>query len=203
MQDALVEHLSSPVPRYTSYPTAPHFNYGVGAQVYAGWLAALTARNRLSLYAHIPYCDRLCWFCACHTKQTLRYEPVEAYLRGLYAEIAAIGARVDRAAPVTALHFGGGSPTLLKPDDMRALKACLDANFTFADDAEIACLLVDRRRVSVVRRRAVHGCERRAGVGRRLLGVAGSRVLEGIEGVLGQRRLPGQACKRNPRGDEP
>jgi oxygen-independent coproporphyrinogen III oxidase len=138
MQDALVEHLSSPVPRYTSYPTAPHFNDGVGAQVYAGWLAALTARNRLSLYAHIPYCDRLCWFCACHTKQTLRYEPVEAYLRGLYAEIAAIGARVDRAAPVTALHFGGGSPTLLKPDDMRALKACLDANFTFADDAEIS-----------------------------------------------------------------
>lgn len=138
MQDALVERLSSPVPRYTSYPTAPHFNENIGSEVYADWLSALTAANRLSLYAHIPYCDRLCWFCACHTKQTLRYEPVEAYLRGLYAEIAAIGARVDRAAPVTALHFGGGSPTLLKPEDMRALKTCLEANFSFADDAEIS-----------------------------------------------------------------
>ncbi|WP_313532469.1 oxygen-independent coproporphyrinogen III oxidase [Shinella sp.] len=138
MQDALVERLSSPVPRYTSYPTSPHFNESIGPEVYADWLSTLTAASRLSLYAHIPYCDRLCWFCACHTKQTLRYEPVEAYLRGLYAEIAAIGARVDRATLVTALHFGGGSPTLLRPDDMRALKTCLEANFTFAGDAEIS-----------------------------------------------------------------
>ena len=138
MQDALVERLSSPVPRYTSYPTAPHFNESIGPEVYADWLSTLTAANRLSLYVHIPYCDRLCWFCACHTKQTLRYEPVEAYLRGLHAEIAAIGGRVDRAAPVTALHFGGGSPTLLRPDDLLALKACLEANFSFAGNAEIS-----------------------------------------------------------------
>ncbi|GAA4178130.1 oxygen-independent coproporphyrinogen III oxidase [Shinella granuli] len=138
MQHALVERLSSPVPRYTSYPTAPHFNESIGPEVYADWLGRLAAENRLSLYAHIPYCDRLCWFCACHTKQTLRYEPVEAYLKGLHAEIAAIGARVSREVSVTALHFGGGSPTLLRPDDMRALKACLEKNFSFAADAEIS-----------------------------------------------------------------
>ncbi|UDF29104.1 UNVERIFIED_ORG: oxygen-independent coproporphyrinogen III oxidase [Roseateles sp. XES5] len=138
MQDALVERLSSPVPRYTSYPTAPHFNEGIGAEAYADCLGKLGRANRLSLYAHIPYCDRLCWFCACHTKQTLRYEPVEAYLKGLHAEIAAIGSRVSRDAPVTALHFGGGSPTLLRPDDMIALKARLEAGFTFATDAEIS-----------------------------------------------------------------
>ncbi|RFZ89320.1 oxygen-independent coproporphyrinogen III oxidase [Shinella sp. WSJ-2] len=138
MQDTLVERLSSPVPRYTSYPTAPHFNESIGPEVYADWLSTLTPANRLSLYVHIPYCDRLCWFCACHTKQTLRYEPVEAYLKGLHAEIAAIGGRVDRAAPVTALHFGGGSPTLLRPDDLRALKACLKENFSFAGGAEIS-----------------------------------------------------------------
>ena len=67
-------------PRYTSYPTAPHFDESIGPDVYAGWLGRLTAENRLSLYAHIPYCDRLCWFCDCHTKQTLRYEPVADYL---------------------------------------------------------------------------------------------------------------------------
>jgi len=138
MQDALVERLSSPVPRYTSYPTAPHFDEGIGPDAYAGWLSALGPRNRLSLYAHIPYCDRLCWFCACHTKHTLRYEPVEAYLKGLHAEIAAVGARVSQAAPVTALHFGGGSPTLVRPNDMRLLKSCLDHNFAFSSDAEIS-----------------------------------------------------------------
>jgi oxygen-independent coproporphyrinogen-3 oxidase len=138
MQDALVERLSSPVPRYTSYPTAPHFSESIGPDVYADWLGALGSANRLSLYAHIPYCDRLCWFCACHTKQTLRYEPVEAYLKGLHAEIAAIGGRVSREVPVTALHLGGGSPTLLRPTDMIALKHCLDRSFAFAPDAEIS-----------------------------------------------------------------
>lgn len=138
MQDALVERLSAPVPRYTSYPTAPHFNESIDAEVYARWLDTLDANNRLSLYAHIPYCDRLCWFCACHTKQTLRYEPVETYLKGLQAEITTIGGRVSRDMPVTALHFGGGSPTLLRPDDMVALKACFAENFAFSADAEIS-----------------------------------------------------------------
>ena len=138
MQDAVVERLSRPVPRYTSYPTAPHFSEHIGADAYAGWLGQLGPRNRLSLYTHIPYCDRLCWFCACHTKQTLRYEPVEAYLKGLHGEIAAVGGRVSSGTPVTALHFGGGSPTLLRPGDMIALKACLQRHFTFAADAEIS-----------------------------------------------------------------
>ena len=107
MQDALVERLSSPVPRYTSYPTAPHFNEGIGSEAYQACLARLGRENRLSLYVHIPYCDRLCWFCACHTRQTLRYESVEAYLKGLHAEIAAVGGTVSRDAPVTALaHLG-------------------------------------------------------------------------------------------------
>jgi oxygen-independent coproporphyrinogen-3 oxidase len=138
MQDALVERLSSPVPRYTSYPTAPHFSESVGVEAYAQWLGELGRENRLSLYAHIPYCDRLCWFCACHTKQTLRYEPVDAYLKGLHAEISAVGKRVSRDVPVTALHFGGGSPTLLRPDDMIALKKGLDRSFTFSPYAEIS-----------------------------------------------------------------
>ena len=138
MQDAIVRRLSSPVPRYTSYPTAPHFNESVGPEVYSEGLGRLGKVNRLSLYAHVPYCDRLCWFCACHTKQTLRYEPVEAYLKGLHAEIAAVGRRVSREAPVTALHFGGGSPTLLRPDDMVALKGCLEQSFAFSPEAEIS-----------------------------------------------------------------
>jgi oxygen-independent coproporphyrinogen-3 oxidase len=101
-------------------------------------LVALDASDRLSLYLHIPYCDRLCWFCACHTKQTLKYAPVSTYLAALHAEIATVGARVGRGAKVSAIHLGGGSPTLVAPDDMLALKRALADAFVFDDAVEIS-----------------------------------------------------------------
>ena len=62
----------SRVPRYTSYPTAPHFHSGIGNDDYRAWLSRISPQTALSLYLHIPFCDRLCWFCGCHTKQVLR-----------------------------------------------------------------------------------------------------------------------------------
>jgi len=138
MQNSLLTKYSSAVPRYTSYPTAPHFHEGVDCGIYAQWLKAITGKERISLYLHIPYCDRLCWFCACHTKHTLKYEPIAIYLESLKKEIAAVGALVSRDAAVTAVHFGGGSPTMLRPDDMIALMSALRAAFRFADDVEIS-----------------------------------------------------------------
>lgn len=134
----LVEKYAKPVPRYTSYPTAPHFHAGVGNGLYAQWLGALRPNAKLSLYIHIPYCDRLCWFCGCHTKQVLRYEPVAKYLVTLRAEIAAVAARLGGKGVVTALHFGGGSPTMVSGEDMAALGALLRESFTFSPDAEIS-----------------------------------------------------------------
>jgi oxygen-independent coproporphyrinogen-3 oxidase len=138
----MVEHLlskySAAVPRYTSYPTAPHFHEGVDAATYAGWLRLLNENNRLSLYIHIPYCDRLCWFCACHTKHTLKYEPIATYLTSLHREIATVAHHVSRNAKVTAVHFGGGSPTMVRPNDLIALMDCVRVNFTFTKDAEIS-----------------------------------------------------------------
>ncbi|TKB26740.1 MAG: coproporphyrinogen III oxidase, partial [Mesorhizobium sp.] len=67
MRPELAARLGENVPRYTSYPTAPHFHAGVDAAVCRGWLEALENGGGISLYLHIPYCDRLCWFCACHT----------------------------------------------------------------------------------------------------------------------------------------
>lgn len=126
------------MPRYTSYPTAPQFHPGIDAGTYGRWLSELHDGQTLSLYLHIPYCDRLCWFCACHTKQTLRYEPITTYLAALKREIEAVGRRVSNGVKVRAVHFGGGSPTMLKPEDMLGLMAALRSAFTFADDAEIA-----------------------------------------------------------------
>lgn len=138
MEDALILKYAAPVPRYTSYPTAPHFSGAVGPADYESWLGAIGPGEAISLYAHVPYCDRLCWFCACHTKQTLRYEPVATYLEGLHREVAVVGGRVNREAKVTALHFGGGSPTLVRPDDMVALKRTFMEHFSFAPDCEIS-----------------------------------------------------------------
>ncbi|WP_113098605.1 oxygen-independent coproporphyrinogen III oxidase [Agrobacterium sp. fls2-241-TYG-188a] len=138
MTEHLIRKYANPVPRYTSYPTAPHFHEGVDSQVYETWLHAIDAENRISLYLHIPYCDRLCWFCACHTKHTLKYEPIAAYLKSLHREIKKVGGIVSKDARVTAVHFGGGSPTMLKPEDMIALMDCLRSSFSFGSDVEIS-----------------------------------------------------------------
>lgn len=138
MENSLLAKYSGAVPRYTSYPTAPHFHEDIDCGKYAQWLQAITGKERISLYIHVPYCDRLCWFCACHTKHTLKYEPIAIYLESLKKEIAAVGALVSRDAAVTAVHFGGGSPTMVRPDDLIDLMAALRSAFRFADDVEIS-----------------------------------------------------------------
>lgn len=133
----LLKKYSGPVPRYTSYPTAPQLNASIGAGEYALWLDEIAPGTAVSLYVHIPYCDRLCWFCACHTKQTLRYEPIAAYLRSLKDEIDMVAQLIPEAR-ITALHLGGGSPTMLKPGDMIGLIGHLKTRFRFEADASIS-----------------------------------------------------------------
>lgn len=87
------------VPRYTSYPTAPNFGAGVDAVAYGGWLAELDRSEELSLYLHVPFCDRLCWFCDCHTKIVRRYDPVAKYLDALDLEITLVAESWAKAGP--------------------------------------------------------------------------------------------------------
>jgi len=138
MQKELVERHAGPTPRYTSYPTAPHFHAGIETGTYRSWLSGLGNGNTLSLYVHIPYCDRLCWFCGCATKQTLRYDPLTTYLAALYNEIDTIANLIDPSCRVAALHFGGGSPTMLKPEDITVLGKRIKSRFHFDFDAEIS-----------------------------------------------------------------
>lgn len=138
MQKEFIRKHGGPAPRYTSYPTAPHFHAGINGDVYARWLRSLTPGQTLSLYIHIPWCDRLCWFCGCNTKQTLKYDPLTTYLAALENEMNTLSGLIDPGCKVTALHLGGGSPTMLRPEDMIALDQALRSRFNFDPDAEIS-----------------------------------------------------------------
>jgi oxygen-independent coproporphyrinogen-3 oxidase len=129
---------SAHVPRYTSYPTAPHFHAGVTGEIFRSWLAALPQGMALSLYLHVPFCDTLCWFCGCHTKIVNHYPPLASYLDVLLKEIEAVSAIVGPGHPVTHIHWGGGSPTMLWPDDVKNLAAAVASHFALAPDAEFA-----------------------------------------------------------------
>jgi oxygen-independent coproporphyrinogen-3 oxidase len=166
MNPEVVKRYSAPVPRYTSYPTSPHFSPSVDAQIYAAWLAELPAGSRLSLYLHIPYCASLCWYCGCCTKAVRRYEPVAQYLPSLYAEIAAIAQRVPADHSVGHIHWGGGSPNILSADDIAALADAQRRYFRAADDIEFA-VEIDPRGLDEARVVAFA----RAGVTRVSLGV--------------------------------
>jgi oxygen-independent coproporphyrinogen-3 oxidase len=121
------------VPRYTSYPTAPHFGPAVGPDRFVEWTQGVAAGSAISLYLHVPFCRRLCWFCACRTQGTSSDEPVQAYAETLMAEIAMLGRHLPAGVRLARLHWGGGTPTLLSPALIRRLA---DAVFAVAPMAE-------------------------------------------------------------------
>ncbi|HOO50699.1 MAG TPA: oxygen-independent coproporphyrinogen III oxidase [Alphaproteobacteria bacterium] len=127
------------VPRYTSYPAAPLFQSDFSPSTVLGWADSLADGSKLSLYVHVPFCPKLCHYCGCFTHITSRYAPVEDYVHILRREIALMGKRLQgKNHVVTHLHFGGGSPTMLVPQDFRLLMETFREFFTFDSNAEIA-----------------------------------------------------------------
>lgn len=125
-------------PRYTSYPTAPHFHEGVTADRYADWLSQLDPGAPVSLYLHVPYCRSLCWYCGCNTRATVRDEPVAAYLLRLLAELRLVTDRLPARMTISHLALGGGTPAILKPHQLDELMAAVRARFDFRPDAELS-----------------------------------------------------------------
>lgn len=136
--ETLRRYADRPLPRYTSYPTAPHFSPEVDSETYVGWLGALPAADPVSLYLHIPFCRSMCWYCGCHTTITARDEPIARYLATLGDEIALVAEAIPHRARIGHVHFGGGTPTLMAPAQLESLASRLRSAFDFADDAEIA-----------------------------------------------------------------
>jgi len=122
-------------PRYTSYPTAPQFHEGFGEDDYrAVALRSNQAGKPLSLYFHIPFCDTVCFYCACNKIATKDRGMAVGYLERLHREIAMQGELFHRDRRVEQLHWGGGTPTFISHDQMRKLMRVTGEYFTLADD---------------------------------------------------------------------
>lgn len=126
------------VPRYTSYPTAPHFTRAVGPTVFGNWLERVPSGANVSLYLHIPFCRRLCWFCACRTQGTQSSAPVAAYVAQLKREIGLVARRLPDGVRLSRLHWGGGTPTLLSPELICDLADTIRQSLPFAEGAEFS-----------------------------------------------------------------
>ncbi len=135
-------------PRYTSYPTADRFTEAFTADDLVDALFnRQTAGAPLSLYVHLPFCDTVCYYCACNKVLTKDHSRSAKYIRYLGKEVAILSALVSPESPVKQLHWGGGTPTFLSADEMRLLMRVLHENFSFDEDAELA-IEIDPRKAS-------------------------------------------------------
>lgn len=154
------------LPRYTSYPTAPHFTDDVDGGQYGRWLGDLAPGTKGSLYLHVPFCRAMCWYCGCHTTVARRDGPIGDYIAVLRREIETVADHLRAPLDVRHIHFGGGTPTILAPDDFIDLVALLRRRFALHPDAEIAVEIDPRHRTA-----AMIDALRAAGVNRASLGV--------------------------------
>ena len=144
----LVQKYNVPGPRYTSYPPATKFTDAISW----GELAAKIDENNrvprdLSVYFHIPFCETLCWFCGCTTVITLNHDQGMGYVEALGREVAKMAPRLNSRRQAVQVHLGGGSPTFLRPDEIRRLGEIIHQHFTLAPDIE-AGVEVDPRRLT-------------------------------------------------------
>lgn len=155
----LLRRFDIPGPRYTSYPTADRFVEAFTADDYAQALAqrkdgAVASNVPLSLYVHIPFCESLCYYCACNKIITKRHDRATSYLRYVSLEVDLQVARLGVGRAVSQLHLGGGSPTFLSDEELGELMAILRRNFEFTPGGEYS-IEVDPRTVDPGRLRAL------------------------------------------------
>jgi oxygen-independent coproporphyrinogen-3 oxidase len=144
----LVKKYNVAGPRYTSYPPATKFTDSISwNELSARILENNQSARDLSVYFHIPFCETLCWFCGCTTVITLNHDKGRDYVDYLGREVAKMKAGLNPARKVVQLHFGGGTPTFLKPDEIRRLGEIIRKHFTFSPDIE-AGVEIDPRRLT-------------------------------------------------------
>lgn len=154
------------VPRYTSYPTAPQFSTATGPEKHAEWLENIPPGSRISLYVHVPFCRKLCWFCACRTQGTQSSGPVKAYLQTLKDELALLARHLPGGVTLTRMHWGGGTPTLLDASMIGELAGAIAERLPLDKGAEFS-VEVDPKEIDQARIDALSA----AGMSRASIGV--------------------------------
>jgi oxygen-independent coproporphyrinogen-3 oxidase len=137
----LIAKYDGRAPRYTSYPTAVQFTPDVDEAVYRAWLSALPTTTPVSVYLHIPFCARLCWYCGCNTRAVTRHEPVRDYVDLLMAELSLLEQALPGKMTVGDIHLGGGTPNMLSVEELATIFGNLRRAFHVSPDAEIAAEL--------------------------------------------------------------
>lgn len=137
MQNLLAKY-DRPVPRYTSYPTTPHFSHPISQAAYRERLAAIPKNQSISLYIHIPFCRHLCLYCGCHTKVIDHEAPVSDYLGVVQQEIVLTAQAIGRRQKVSHIHFGGGTPNFAPSKDLDGLLKTVSREFALSDHPVIA-----------------------------------------------------------------
>ena len=180
MTPELIARYDQRVPRYTSYPTAPHFKPDITAETYASWLAELAPDAPVSLYLHVPFCAELCLYCGCNTAVTRSYKAVAAYVDCLEREVELVTKHLPGRLDVSHIHWGGGTPTILSPEDLGRISSRLGTAFAVRPDAEIA-VEIDPRTITLAHIEALAA----SGLNRASLGVQDfdPRVQEAIKRI--------------------
>jgi oxygen-independent coproporphyrinogen-3 oxidase len=136
----LMAKYDRPGPRYTSYPTAPHFHEGFDEAAYRDRLAAAAQRDAepLSMYVHIPFCEARCSYCGCNVVISPHRGPEIAYLDTIERELDLLAAALGGRRTLNQLHWGGGTPTYLSPEQCERLFGSIVERFEIESDAEVA-----------------------------------------------------------------
>ena len=149
--EELIRRFDKLGPRYTSYPTADRFNAEFTEAHYTAYLAQrnnpTATHPPLSIYVHLPFCESLCYFCGCNKIVTKDRTRTAEYLRYLAKEMALVAKHIGPDRRTAQLHFGGGTPTFLTPDELRELMDMLRSHFNFLPDAELG-IEIDPRTVN-------------------------------------------------------
>ena len=138
LTEPLLVHASRNLPRYTSYPTALAFQPAPDDTLTRDWLGAIRPTDTVSIYVHIPFCERLCWYCGCHTSVPNGYDRISDFLGHLTSELNLWSDALPPHAGAAHVHFGGGSPNSLSRDDFSNLLASISRSFSLRPGAEVA-----------------------------------------------------------------